>query len=317
MPKLMEVLEFLDNTGSVMVARTPAAGECEIKWGAQLTVRESQVAIFFRDGQSLATFGPGRHVLKTPNIPVLSKFVTSFGYGENSPFRAEVYFLSTKLFRNLKWGTREAIVFRDPELDIIRLRAFGAFSIQIIEPEVFLNRIVGTQGIFLDTDIHDYLRNIITSRLINLFGEHLKSIFDLPRYYDSLGAAVKAVCALDFKACGLELSDLFINSISPTEEVQKIIDERTQMKAIGSLDSYMRFKTAKAIEASASNESTATGVGMGIGMGVILPTIQNLTNSGQQNDVYSEIKKLKELLDAKAITQAEYEVKKKEFLGRL
>ena len=161
MPKLMEVLEYLDDTGSVMVARVPQEGPCEIKWGAQLTVRESQSAVFFRDGKSIGVFKkPGRYVLKTQNIPALTKFVTKFGYGPDSPFRSEVYFLNMKLFRDIKWGTSEPIIFRDPELQMIRLRSHGIFSIQIEDPNVFLNKIVGTQSIFTDEEIRSYLKTL-------------------------------------------------------------------------------------------------------------------------------------------------------------
>ena len=227
MPRLMEVIEYFDDEGNTMVVRMPSDGPAEIKWGAQLTVRESQTAVFFRDGKAQMVFGPGRHVLKTQNIPAITKFVTSFGYGPDSPFRAEVYFLNMKLFRNLKWGTKEPILFRDPELQMVRLRSNGMFSIQIKEPPLFLNRMVGTQNIFHDDDIHDYLRSIVTSRLVNLLGEEVKSIFDLPKYYDSLGATMKAILGDDFRACGLELVDFFINAITLPDDVQTIIDERT------------------------------------------------------------------------------------------
>ena len=148
MPKLMEVLEYLDNQGDTLVARVPQDDSCEIKWGAQLTVRESQVAVFFRDGKSVTAFRPGRYVLKTQNIPRLTKWVTSFGYGPRSPFRSEVYFISTKLMHGMKWGTRQPILFRDDELQMVRLRSFGTFSIKVVKPVLFLNRMVGTQGLF-------------------------------------------------------------------------------------------------------------------------------------------------------------------------
>ncbi|MEI6153906.1 MAG: SPFH domain-containing protein, partial [Deltaproteobacteria bacterium] len=230
MPKLMEVIEFLDDNGNTMVVRIPSDGQVEIKWGAQLTVRESQSAVFFRDGKAQMVFGAGRHVLKTQNIPGIAKFVTSFGYGPDSPFRAEVYFLNMKLFSNLKWGTKDPILFRDPELQMVRLRSHGMYSLQIKDPNLFLNRMVGTQNVFRDDDIHDYLRSIVTSRLINILGEQVKSIFDLPGYYDALGGVLKAVAADDFKACGLELVDFFINSISLPDDVQKVVDERTSMQ---------------------------------------------------------------------------------------
>jgi membrane protease subunit (stomatin/prohibitin family) len=328
----MEVLEFLDDTGRVMVARVPTDGACEIKWGAQLTVRESQVAAFFRDGRSLVIFKPGRYVLKTQNIPVLAKLVTFFGYGPTSPFRSEVYFLNMKLFRNLKWGTPEPIIFRDPELQMIRLRSFGIFSLQIKNPSVFLNRMVGTQGVFTDENIHDYLKSIVAARIVNVFADHIKTIFDMPKQYDALAVAAKGALSEDFLAAGLDLVDFYINSISLPEEVQKVIDERTQMQAIGNMNTYVQFKTAKAIQEAAQQPGgaagTGVGLGAGVGMGMMIPgivheafqsaglTSPQSTSAGQQ-DPFEKMEKLKRLLDAEAITQAEFDAKKAEIMQQI
>lgn len=330
MPKLMEVIEFFDDKGDTMVIRTPSDGQAEIKWGAQLTVRESQSVVFFRDGKAQMVFGPGRHVLKTQNIPGITKFVTSFGYGPDSPFRAEVYFLNMKLFRNLKWGTKEPILFRDPELQMVRLRSHGMYSIQIKDPNLFLNKMVGTQNIFKDEDIQDYLKSIATSRLVNVLADQVKSILDLPNHYDALGGILKAVVADDFKACGLELVDFFINSISLPEDVQKIVDEKTSMKAIGDMGTYMQFKTAKSIEEAAKQPGgvagAGVGLGAGVGMGMMLPgMIKEAFQSGHNNssqanngeDAFAKIEKLKKLLDMGAITQEEFEKKKADWLGKM
>jgi len=331
MAKLLDVIEFFDDAGTTMVARVPATGEAEIKWGAQLTVRESQAAVFFRDGKAQVIFGPGRHVLKTQNTPVLTKLITSTVYGAESPFRAEVYFLNMKLFRNLKWGTKEPIVFRDPELQMVRLRSNGMYSIQIKDPSLFLNRMVGTQHIFHDQDIHDYLRSIATSRLVNVLADQVKSIFDLPKYYDALGGLMKAVLADDFKACGLELVDFFVNSISLPEEVQKIVDERTSMHAIGDLGQYTRFKVAKSIEEAAKQPGgaagTGVGLGAGVGMGMMLPGMIKEAMQGSKDgpvqaseteeDIFAKIEKLKKLLDMGAITQEDFDRKKAELLSKI
>lgn len=336
MPKLMEVLEFLDTTGDTLVARVPEDDSCEIKWGAQLTVRESQVAIFFRDGRSLTAFRPGRYVLKTQNIPVLTKWVTSFGYGPKSPFRSEVYFVSTKLMHGLKWGTRQAILFRDEELQMVRLRAFGAYSIKVTNPVLFLNRMVGTQGLYSNDQIEDYLRSILNARLIDVFGGIVKSIFNLPAYYDELAAALKSRVAEDFEAAGLELVDFLIEAITPPEEVQKMIDERTSMAAIGDMDTYLRFKAAKSMQDAAQSGGAMggfLGAGAGLGLGMMMPGMLGQAMGRPQGgaavvpgaavaapvqaDPYEQLTKLKGLLDAGAITAEEYEAKKKEILARL
>lgn len=331
MPKLMEVIEFFDDHGDTMVMRVPTDGQAEIKWGAQLTVRESQSAVFFRDGKAQMVFGPGRHVLTTQNIPVITKFVTSFGYGPDSPFRAEVYFLNMKLFRNLKWGTKEPILFRDPDLDVVRLRSHGMFSIQIKDPNLFLNRMVGTQNIFRDDDIHDYLKSIAASRLVNVLGDQVKSIFDLPKYYDALSGILKTAVSDDFKACGLELVDFFINAISLPDDVQKVVDEKTSINAIGDMSTYLKFKSAKSIEEAAQQPNGAAGAGVGlgagVGMGMMLPGMIREAIQGEQKetsqkhtdegDAFAKIKKLKELLDMGAITQQEFDHKKAEWLGKM
>lgn len=284
MPQLMEVLEFLDPTGDVLVARVPADDSCEVKWGAQLTVRESQVAVFFRDGRSVTAFRPGRYVLKTQNIPVLTKWVTSWGYGPKSPFRAEAYFVSTKLMHGLKWGTRQPVLFRDDELKMVRLRAFGTYSVRVVKPILFLNRMVGTQGLFGNDQIADYLRSILTSRLIDVFGGVVKSVFNLPAYYDELGAALKARVAEDFAAAGLELVDFLIEAITPPEEVQRMIDERTSMAAIGDMSTYLQFKAAKSLQDAAQNGGAMggfLGAGAGLGLGMLMPGMLHQAMGGQ------------------------------------
>ena len=327
MPKLMEVLEFLDPTGQIMVKRVPDSGDYEIKWGAQLTVRESQTAIFFRDGKALDVFGPGRHVLQTQNIPILTKLVTRLGYGKDSPFRAEVYFLNMKLFPNLKWGTSEPILFKDTELQMIRLRSYGIFSIQISEPSLFLNKVVGTQGIYADTEIEDYLKNIIITRLTDVFGEQVKSVFDLPKDFNELSLVVRTNIQNDFDALGLKIHDFLINSISVPAEVQEMIDSRAGMAAVGDMDQFLKFKAALAMESAAENPSggasTGVGVGAGMGMGFMLPqmlsgAMQSGQGQGQQAlSPMDKLKKLKELLDMGALSEEEYDKKKEKLLGEM
>ena len=327
MPKLMEVLEFLDPTGQIMVKRVPDSGDCEIKWGAQLTVRESQTAIFFRDGKALDIFDAGRHVLQTQNIPLITKFVTRLGYGSDSPFRAEVYSLNMKLFPNLKWGTTEPILFKDAELQMIRLRSFGIFSIQISDPSLFLNKVVGTQGIYVDSEIEDYLKNIIITRLIDVFGEHVKSVFDLPKDFNELSLVIRSNIQNDFDALGLKVHDFLINSISVPPEVQEMIDARSGMAAVGDMDQFLKFKAALAMESAAENPgggaSTGVGVGAGMGMGFMLPqmlsgAMQSGQGQGQQaSSPMDKLKKLKELLDMGALSQEEYDKKKEKLMGEI
>ena len=181
----LEVLEWFDETGQELVHRIPEKGSGEIKYGAQLTVRESQSAVFFYQGKAYDAFGPGRHTLTTLNIPILTK-VLSIPWGMTSPLRAEVYFVNMKLFPNLKWGTRDPVAFRDSELGLIRLRAHGVYSIQVLQPALLINRLVGTQGMFSTTEIEDYLSEAIVSRFNDLMGETIDTVFKLPGRYEEL-----------------------------------------------------------------------------------------------------------------------------------
>ena len=260
----IEVIQWKEDTGEDMVYRFP--GSDEIKMGAQLIVSESQSAVFFRDGKALDVFGPGRHTLSTMNLPILTKFM-SWPFGFKSPFQAEVYYASRRVFTNQKWGTREPVVFRDTEFKMVRLRAFGIFSMRIADPQIFVNTIVGTQQRFTTDDIESFLRDMIVSRLNDVLGETLKTLLDLPKYYDELGVALKTRVREDFGKYGLELVDFYINSITPPEDVQKIIDERSGMAALGDMNQYMRFKAAQAVGDAAKQEGGGAGQGMGLGMG--------------------------------------------------
>lgn len=316
----MDVIEFLDDSGVALVKRMPENGTLEIKWGSQLTVRESQEAVFFRDGKALDVFGPGRHILKTQNIPVIGKWVTSFGYGENSPFRAEVVFVGKQLFSNLKWGTKEPILFRDTDLQMIRLRAYGSFSIQIDDTMLFVNKVVGTMGLYTTFVIEDYLRGIIASKLNVVLGKSLQSVFDISLKMDELNLILRTELFEDFKGLGLKLHDMYIHSISVPEEVQKMIDTKSGMNAVGNLDQYMKLKIADSLgkATAGGGMSDGLGVGAGLGMGMAMPNmIQNALQPNTNESITEKLKNLKELLDLGALTQEEFETKKKELLKQL
>ncbi|MBI5696663.1 MAG: SPFH domain-containing protein [Nitrospirae bacterium] len=286
MPQYLEVVQFIDTTGEEMVHRVPESGSGDLKYGAQCIVRDTQAAVFFKDGKGTDVLGPGRHTLSTKNIPVLTK-ILMLPWNFESIFKAEVYFVNQKVFTNLRWGTRDPVVFKDSELGMVRLRAFGIYTLQITQPLLFVNTIVGTQGASFNDTIKDYLRDVIVSRLNDLIGESLDTILDLPKEYDEIAAVVKSRLAKDFSTYGMELKDFYVTSITPTEEVQAVIDNRTQMGAVGDMDRFLKFKAALALgkvgeglgAGAASGGSggmgeglgAGMGMGMGAGMGMMLP----------------------------------------------
>ncbi|MEJ5347946.1 MAG: SPFH domain-containing protein [Desulfosoma sp.] len=265
----LEAIEWFDPSGKDMLHRIPEEGSGEIKFGAQLTVRESQVAVLFYQGKAVAAFGPGRHTLKTANIPILTKLL-SLPWAFTSPLRAEVYFVNTKTFTNLKWGTRDPVAFRDAALGLVRLRAHGVVNVRIVQPVLFINRLVGTLGRFTTEDVEEYLSRVIVSRLNDLMGEELTSLLDLPGRYDAWAEKLKARLAEDASHFGMALTHLYINAITPPEEVQRAIDDRSKLGAFEDLNKLLKLKAASAMEKAAENPGTG-GEAAGIGLAFMIP----------------------------------------------
>lgn len=329
----LEILQFFDDSGRELVHREPQDGSSDIKMGAQLIVQDAQNAVFYRDGKALDVFTSGRHTLTTANIPVLTKLL-SLPFGFNSPFQAQVYFVSMKKFIDLKWGTKSPINFRDTELNFVQLRASGKFSIRVTNPQQFITEIVGTQGKYTTMEIEDYLRDEIVSRLNGVLGKNLKTVFELGQFYPQIEEGTKAEVTDFFNAMGIELTDLIIIGIVPPDDVQEKINERSSMAAVGNLDQYMKFKTAQAMEKAAENQGGggAAGIGVGLGAGMTMANMmmgsmgqQQQQQSGQQGgqqkesqeDILATIEKLAKLKDAGALTEEEFNAKKKDLLSKL
>ncbi|MCS6828124.1 MAG: SPFH domain-containing protein [Caldilinea sp.] len=270
MARVIDVIEAPNQGPNDMVVRVPEVGSGDFRLGSQVIVRESQTAVFYRDGKSLDVFGPGRHTITTANLPIISSMINFFT-GGNNIFTAEVYFVNMREFTDLKWGTPQPISLRDSELGLARVRGFGQYTIQIAEPKRFVDQIVGTQGLYRTAQIEDYLRNTIVSSLTDVLGENMKSIFDLPALTDELSAAIRAKAAPAFEAMGIKLKQLMVVSLTPTEETAKAIDERAAMGAIGNMDAYLKFKAARAMgdaAASPAGGGASEGVGLGAGIGL-------------------------------------------------
>jgi len=276
----LENIEWFDETGQELVHRLPESGSGEIKWGAQLTVRESQAAVLFYQGKARDAFGPGRHTLKTANLPILTK-ILSIPWRGDSPLRAEVYMVNLKYFTNLKWGTRNPVAFRDKELGLIRIRAHGIFNIQVVQPVLFINSLVGTMGTISTDEVSSYLKRVIVSRLNDFLGERLDTIIDLPGKFDEFSLEMQQRLTLDFAHFGLRLSHLYITSITPPEEVQKAIDDRSRMNVITDMEKFVRMKAAMAMEKAAENQGEA-GAGLGMGIGMMMPAMFNRAAAASQ-----------------------------------
>lgn len=279
--QFIEVIEWLDNTGNTLVYRFPVAGQ-EIKNGAQLIVRESQAAVFVFEGQAADVFGPGRYSVEGGNTPILSK-LGAWKYGFNSPIKSEVYFVNTKQFTDMKWGTSNPVMLRDQDFGIVRLRAFGAYSLRVADPSEFIKQIAGTNAQFSTDDIDMQLKRAIVTEFSDALGELKIPALDLAAQYKEMGEAIRGKINEDFRAYGLEVTKFYIENISLPPEVEAAMDKRAQMGALGDAQRYMQFQAADALRDAAQNEGGGAGLGAGLGAGFAVGNqMANVFGAGQQ-----------------------------------
>lgn len=287
MARIFDIVEFVDEAGTEMVHRLPERGSGDFRIGSQVIVRESQSAVFFRDGRALDVFGAGSHTITTANIPYVIDLIGKAFSGE-TPFKAEVYFVSLREYTDMKWGTPTPITIKDPILRMARVQARGSYAIQVTEPQLFVNKIVGTQGIYRTSDIQGFFRSMILTKLTDLIGEMGKSVIDLAGMAEELTMGVRAKADEEFAARGVTLTSVYVEYLGPTEETAKAIDEAASMGAIGDMSAYVQFQTARGIRDAAqqpgggAGTGAQLGAGLGMGMAMAQTMAQGMQQGGQQ-----------------------------------
>ncbi|HEU4951498.1 MAG TPA: SPFH domain-containing protein, partial [Holophagaceae bacterium] len=326
-----EIIEWLDDSNDTLAWRFPVRDQ-EIKNGAKLVVRESQEAVFVNEGQLADVFRPGTHTLTTQNLPILAT-LKGWKYGFESPFKAETYFISTRLFNDLKWGTSNPIMMRDADFGMLRIRAFGIYSIKVADSGKFLKQLVGTNGVYTLDDITEQLRKSIMSRFTDVLGEAKIPALDLAAKYDELSDLARTKLGDEFATMGLELSKFFVENISLPEEVEKMMDKRTGVGMMAPvMGAYTQMQVADSIPLAAQNPGGMAGMGMGLGMGVGMGNMMGQQMGGAMQgmagqmaqapfpagtapaapaapakSLKDELSELKDLFDSQLITQAEFD----------
>jgi membrane protease subunit (stomatin/prohibitin family) len=267
---LIDVIQHPSERSDEMVFRVPQQGAGEFTFGSQLIVREGQAAVFFRDGKALDTFGPGRHTLGTNNLPLLAG-IMGVAFGGATPFTAEVYFVSLREFSDLRWGTAQPVVFRDTDFGMVRLRAFGGYSVRVGDPQLFVQQVVGSRGAYTTGLIEDYLRGVIVNEFNDMLGAVHTSLLDLPGQTAELAAAMRNALADDFRRIGLDLTSFQIVAITPPEDVQRRIDERTTQLVLGETGNTSQSDATAALAGDLGTpalEVAKTGLELGAGPGI-------------------------------------------------
>ena len=265
--EFIEIIEWTDDTRDTMVYRFPTVGKA-IKYGAKLTVREGQSAVFIHEGQLADVFGPGLYLLETNNMPILTR-LQHWDHGFRSPFKSEIYFVNTTRFNDLKWGTKNPIMARDPEFGPVRLRAFGTYSMRVSDPAKFMGEIVGTDGEFTKDEITFQIRNVIVQEFSRMIAGSGIPVLDMAANTDELGKLVAKAITPVIAEYGLTIPEFYIENISLPEAVEKVLDKRTSMGIIGDLDRFSQYATSEAMLNASQNQGGA-GAGMGAAMGAAM-----------------------------------------------
>jgi membrane protease subunit (stomatin/prohibitin family) len=262
--EFIEIIEWTDDSRDTMVYRVPTVGRA-IKYGAKLTVREGQAAVFIHEGQLADVFQPGLYMLETNNLPILTR-LQHWDHGFRSPFKSEIYFVNTTRFNDLKWGTKNPVIARDPEFGPVRLRAFGTYSMRVTDPGKFMQEIVGTDGEFTADEISFQLRNIIVQEFSRMIAASGIPVLDMAANTQQFGQIVAKAISPTVAAYGLTIPEFYIENISLPDEVEKMLDKRTSMGIVGDLDRFGQYAASEAM-LNASNQAGGAGAAMGAGIG--------------------------------------------------
>src|SRR5438552_15312068 len=310
--QFIDIIQYTEDVDGMLAYRYPIQ-DFEIQYGAQLTVRESQMALFVNEGQIADQFGPGRYKLVTQTLPVLT-YLRNCDKRFESPFKSDVYFFSTRLQLNRKWGTPNPITIRDKEFGAVRLRAFGIYTYKISDPKTFHKTISGTRAIYTVDDLDEQLRNTIVASISDMFAESGIAFLEMAANQDEFGTRMKTKLDTVFAGYGLTLDAFNVQNISLPEELQKFLDQRIGMDVLGDMRRLTQFETAQSIPIAAANESGVAGVGISLGAGMTMG--QAITGAMQQSDaaqgqsaaeVTALLEKLHDLLTKGVLTQEEFD----------
>ncbi|EXI68319.1 MAG: putative virion core protein (lumpy skin disease virus) [Candidatus Accumulibacter adjunctus] len=330
--QFVDVIQWTEEGDGVLAMRYPMQ-DLEIQYGAQLTVRESQMAVFVNEGQIADVFGPGLYTLTTRTLPVLT-YLKNWDKLFESPFKSDVYFFSTRLQLDCKWGTPNPITIRDKDFGMVRMRAFGIYSYRLVDARRFHSEISGTREQYTVADLDGQLRNLVISSMTDLFGESGVPFIDIAANQDELGRQLKSKLESVFERYGLALDSFVVQNVSLPEELQKILDTRIGMNMIGDLGRYTQYQVATSIPLAAQNEGGIAGIGAGLGAGLgigqtmtaamaqttgvgIAPAAAAPVAAGNADEVVATLEKLHGLVAKGILSQAEFDAKKAELLARL
>ena len=343
--QFIDVIHWTEETDSVLAYRYPMA-DFEIQNGAKLTVRDSQMALFVNEGQAADAFGPGLHTLNTQTLPVLTN-LKNWDKLFDSPFKSDVYFFSTRLQLDRKWGTPNPITIRDKDFGMVRMRAFGIYSYKLVDPSKFYKEVSGTRETYLVEDLDGQLRAQVIGTMTDLFGESGVPFIDMAANQVEFSNAMKAKLEPLFDRYGLALDSFVVQNVSLPEELQKILDTKIGMNMIGDMGRYTQYQVANSIPLAAQNEGGLAGMGAGLGAGltigqgmaqamtqamqpgaaVVAPVagvapvaaapVAAAAGSVSADDVVATLEKLHGLVTKGILSQAEFDAKKAELLGKL